>query len=302
MPRPKGWKPLSYTVIAQICGQIVLGKRRAEIARTFGVQPHTVQHFKQTLVQMGAAAYHETEPKLSLETDAAIHDLIRSTRLTNFQIYKRLSLSCTEPVRRRRKTYHDELRLCGKPVPLCGCGDEFQHAHRCRFMLRGPKPVKESDSDDVIAELVAGDRLEEVQRRYRLGQIVAAGLLKQLSRSQKNIRRRNIAARRAATKRRNELAPEAVLGRIQAGVPATLPSEVRNEVIQVMAVDVLEGLLTIDDALGRVRSYTSKAYRSLGDWRNVSIDAERDGLSLGDLIEDESAMEAFAEMDEMELA
>jgi len=57
-----------------------------------------------------------------------------------------------------------------------------------------------------------------------------------------------------------------------------------------MSVQILDGVLSEEDALQRIRSFISKAHRLLGDpWRCASIDAERDGLSLGDLLIDESA-------------
>jgi len=41
MPRPVGWKPLSYTKIAEICGRLTMGGCRNQVARELGVDVHT---------------------------------------------------------------------------------------------------------------------------------------------------------------------------------------------------------------------------------------------------------------------
>lgn len=304
MPRPTGWKPLSYTTIAQICGRLILGHDRRAIERECGATGATVGHLADVLLALGALT-PTRRVQLTADQDETIWRLIKTTRMTNHQIRKVVGLTSSTAVRKRRVAHHSELRAKGLPVPLCECGDEFQHSHKCRVMSLCPKPILETDRADVLADLIAGANASDIAKRYDVGRKWVERLQRQLSKSQRAKRVRAISMRRRATGLRAVASKRSadLYARLEAVVPRGLPAEVRSETIQEMALEILDGQVTESEAVQRLKAFTSGAYRQLGDpWQNISLDADRDGLTLGECLEDETALLAFDEFDDLPLA
>jgi hypothetical protein len=85
---------------------------------------------------------------------------------------------------------------------------------------------------------------------------------------------------------------------LDAAVSKTYPEEVRSEILQVIALQILNGDILEQQATKQLRSFGSKAYQRLGgNWGPVSIDAARDGLKLVDMIEDDRALAQFEELE-----
>lgn len=142
-------------------------------------------HLRMTLLKMGAVPHSRTSAALPPELDSEICRPIRTTRLKNHEIRKRLGLQCTRTVRSRRKAYHYDPRHRGQPVPTCNCGDEFQHVHRCRFMKNCAKPLHAVDAADMLAHLIAGVLIADIRERYGLSNGAANNLLGNLRPSQR---------------------------------------------------------------------------------------------------------------------
>lgn len=72
-------------------------------------------------------------------------------------------------------------------------------------------------------------------------------------------------------------------------VPATLPSDVRDDVISSLCLAVFEGEISVGDIASRARTFVSAHYRSRDWWQTVSIDApifRGSDTSLLDVLED----------------
>lgn len=77
----------------------------------------------------------------------------------------------------------------------------------------------------------------------------------------------------------------------------------KRDALSDMYVSVTSGELTEQQASARVSSFVARSNRSVSNpYAMPSLDAERDGLRLGDMIEDERAFDEFNALDDLELA
>lgn len=301
MPRPTGWKPLSYTTIAKICGRLVLGDAPSTVAKAAGASRATVMHLKKILLAMGAAPNAQ---ELPIETDRLIFELFRTTSLTDYGIAKKLGLRAKNlsPIRRRRSRYYEQLRSQGLTVPLCKCGSEFQHLHPCPYRQAGTRAsVGSDDKGDAVKALIAGKPRAEIGKAFNYSMRSIEKFVRRLSPDQRKQRAANLKALRlqAVLSRKARKRSDGLFARLDTCLSRSLDPETRAETLQTMALDILSGAIAEEQAIKQLRSYTNRAYRNQGDpWRNVSIDADYNGLSLGDLLEDESALEAYEQLDD----
>lgn len=104
--------------------------------------------------------------------------------------------------------------------------------------------------------------------------------------------------------RRRVLGDRSFMQRIAAAIGTTIPEEQRQDAILDLYADALAGLVLPENIEAAAASYRNRAMSMCGSrYGPRSIDEEiADGLSLGDLIEDPSALEAFNDNSEDEYA
>lgn len=305
MPRPVGWKPLSYTMIAHICGRIIRGDQPVEIARDHRITKACLHKIKASLAATGVVVPSFLRMP-STEQKAAVTRLLQTTRMTNQEIRRAVGLTSTCMPRKRRFAYYRELEKEGKPVPRCECGDVFEHSHLCLF--RGTRgtgrregALDDADIRQILQDFRDGLRHIEIMERNSIGPYVLQRVKKRMTTRDRLQRKRNFVSqsRQEELRRQARAAGDSLFRRIGAcltGVDATI----RDDVHQLIMVTLYDGRLAEEDAIRRKREFVTKAYAQADDrWQTTPLDGMGDELSLSERLADDAALAAF---DEVELA
>lgn len=305
MPRQDGWRPLSYTVIAHICGRIIRGDLPGEIARDHRIDKVSLRSIKLSLAATGVVV-----PRFrcmpTAEKKAEIARLVRTTRMTNQEIRRAVGLPYTTMPRAHRFAYYRELEKEGRPVPRCDCGDVFEHTHLCPFRgLRGPgrreRELEDTDIRGIMQDLRDGLHHTEIMERHQIGARIVWRIGRRMTKSDRSKRKRN----RVSPKAREERQRQALEGgnslfeRLGIAINRVDP-EIRDDVHQMMAIEVLDGRLTEKEAIKRLSQFVTKAYgQGVDRWRSVSLDSDGAGdeMSLSERLADDTALAAFDEVE-----
>lgn len=294
MSRPKGWKPLSYTTLARICAKLVKGESRTTIAKECNIKAHTIGCMKRAMEKEGLKIASLAR-SITPEQDSAVLDMIRNTRMTNQEIAAAVGLSSTCVPRFRRRRYYQELAEAGEPVPLCECGDVFQHPQRCNYRQyrrsgRGLHEIDETEREEIRAKYRAGVSSQEVKKAHHLGPWAAQLLWQQMSSHDQRARKRNYVHPKVRRRRRAAATHHAdgLLHRLRSCFPSHTDPLIREEAIQTMIVEILSGQVTEQKAIVSRSSYVRRAYAQTSDRRMLM---SLDDTNLFDQIADESSLD-----------
>lgn len=101
--------------------------------------------------------------------------------------------------------------------------------------------------------------------------------------------------RNNATIRAHIMQDPRIMQRIERAVGRELPTDIRHDAISEMYTAVLSGLLSPELIEEQAPKFRSRAFEiNYGRYADTSLDADRGGWTLGDMIEDEDAL-AFAD-------
>lgn len=307
MPRPSGWKPLSYTVIAHICGRIIRGDQPAEIARDHRIDKASLRTIKLSLAATGVDV-----PRFlcmpTAEKRAEVARLVRTTRMTNQEIRRAVGLPYTTMPRAYRFAYYRELEKEGRPIPRCDCGDVFEHTQLCPFRgLRGPGrregELEDADVRGIMQDLRDGLHHTDIMERHQIGARIVWRIGKRMTKTERSNRRRNRVSPKTRQERQRQASEggKSIFERLGKAISRIDPA-IRDDVHQMMAIEVLDGKLTEREAVKRLSEFVTKAYgQGIDRWRSLPLDGDGTGdeLSLSERLADDAALAAF---DEVELA
>lgn len=307
MPRAAGWKPLSYPMIAHICGRIIRGDQPVEIARDHRITKASLHKIKASLAATGVVVPRFLRMS-SAEQKAEVARLLRTTRMTNQEIRRAVGLACTTMPRERRFAYYRELEKEGKPVPRCECGDVFEHSHLCLF--RGSRgngrregELEDTDIRGILQDLRDGLHHTEIMERHQIRAAIVWRIGGRMTKTDRSKRKRNLVSPKTREERKRQALEggNSLFETLGRAINRIAP-EIRDDVHQMMAIEVLDGRLTEKEAIQRLSHFVTKAYgQGVDRWRSVSLNdcGAGDELSLSERLADDAALAAF---DEVELA
>lgn len=97
------------------------------------------------------------------------------------------------------------------------------------------------------------------------------------------------------------LRDKSLYGRIQAAVGAGLPSDILRDAVDELYLEVLSGRISSTFIDSQAKRFRAQAIRLNGwDARQTSLDQDRGGWSLGDYLEDPTALCAFEPQEDMD--
>ncbi|MEG3176156.1 hypothetical protein U1872_07950 [Sphingomonas sp. RB3P16] len=307
---------MTVTRVAELCARLINRESQASIGRTMGVHSKTLEKAIKALRAHGVAIETRKPSRLSPEREARLHNLFRSTLMSNRAIVAETGVAL-ESVNKSRRRFNAEVLKSGGELPKCDCGQDLHHARMCWVRhrqhmknsgIRSVVTLSNEDQIEVRNRLLAGDTVRSVAERFGLPKMSVGGFLRSLSSDDRRVRNDTFlvaAARRRASKladsisrpRATNPAADPLYAEIAKSVSRRIDPALRDDMISQAYLEVLEGRLDpkhLREGMRKVRGRVFSAFAN--PWGNLSIDAPTREDGTGSWVEnipDERALQAF---------
>lgn len=302
--------------IAELCARLINRESQCSIVRIMGISPCSIGRAVSALRDHGVAVETASRPSIDVEKEARLHNLFRSTRLSNRTIVTDTGIPL-ETVNKSRRRYNAALIKAGEELPKCDCGQQLHHSrlcwarHRQNLKNRGVRSVatlEPFEQENMRRRLLAGATMRSEAERANLPKPAIGSFIRNFTPEERRQRDDSFviasARRRSARLSKAIARPRAVkpmadplYAQISHAVPRGIDSALRDDMISQAYLEVLEGRLDPKKLAAGVRKVRGRVFQAFANpWGNKSIDiANVDGRpgSWADNIPDERALEAF---------
>lgn len=289
MPKSK----MTAAALTDVCARLIKQESKTAIQKQTGMGGTTLNKMLDELRRHGLVAEARPAVRLDAEREARLHELFRTTALSNRDIERETGV-CLSSVNKSRTRFNYELVKAGGELPKCDCGQYLHHARICWARLHenmkahGVRSVHTLDpavKADVHRRLVLGQTARSVAERAGLTKDLVRAYLRNLTAEERLQRdlafRTNAGRRRAADAAKRIARPLAtnpahdpLYAEIAAAVPRGIDPALRDDMISQAYLEVLEGRLTKDRLAAGVKKVRGRMFQAFANpWGNLSLDA-----------------------------